>query len=199
MDLVDMNLSVLDGKHPSDLDQSIRKSLNELSGGKCQMIFPIEKLNLADKEAAKLYMKQYTEDICKDLLKISFHLATKRCMKNWIWGRNYNFLHLMRDEAVPVALLKSNMRDYEDAGLLLNSPYFSVLREERQIDLIISLDYMWTTRVCLNAAAALKLHDAITPRRKDEVTPDDTRGLDSQKHHRMEILQKHVHLLTSCL
>ncbi|KAI2646742.1 Cytosolic phospholipase A2 gamma [Labeo rohita] len=99
MDLVDMNLSVLNGKDPSDLDQSIRKSLNDL------------------------------------------FLSICTCMAKWIWGRNYNFLHKMRDEAVPAALLESNMRDYEDAGLLLNSPYFSVLREERHIDLIISLDF----------------------------------------------------------
>ncbi|RXN12021.1 cytosolic phospholipase A2 gamma-like protein [Labeo rohita] len=99
MDLVDMNLSVLNGKDPSDLDQSIRKLLNDL------------------------------------------FLSICTCMAKWIWGRNYNFLHKMTDEAVPAALLESETRDYEDAGLLLNSPYFSVLREERHIDLIISLDY----------------------------------------------------------
>jgi len=42
---------------------------------------------------------------------------------------------------VPAALLESEMRDFEDAGLLLNSPYFSVLRKERNTDLIISLDF----------------------------------------------------------
>uniref|UniRef100_A0A8C1F788 PLA2c domain-containing protein n=1 Tax=Cyprinus carpio carpio TaxID=630221 RepID=A0A8C1F788_CYPCA len=63
MDLVDMNLTVLNGKDPSDLDQSIRKTLNELDGGKRQLIFTTEKLNLADKQAAKLHMKQYTEDM----------------------------------------------------------------------------------------------------------------------------------------
>ncbi|XP_016296787.1 cytosolic phospholipase A2 gamma-like [Sinocyclocheilus anshuiensis] len=62
-------------------------------------------------------------------------------MAQWIWGRNYNFLHKMTDETVPSTLLESERRDYEDAGLLLNSPYFSVLREERHIDLIISLDF----------------------------------------------------------
>ncbi|XP_050957868.1 cytosolic phospholipase A2 gamma isoform X1 [Labeo rohita] len=127
MDLVDMTVSVLNGEDTSELDQSIRKSLNELGEGKCQ-------LNFADKEAAKLNMKQYTEDIY-------LFLSICTCMAKWIWGRNYNFLHKMRDEAVPAALLESETRDYEDAGLLLNSPYFSVLREERNIDLIISLDY----------------------------------------------------------
>ncbi len=42
---------------------------------------------------------------------------------------------------MPRPLLESKTRDYEDAGLLLNSPYFSVLRKERKVDLIISLDF----------------------------------------------------------
>ncbi|KTG02581.1 hypothetical protein cypCar_00024209 [Cyprinus carpio] len=73
MDLVDMNLSVLNGIDPFDLHESIRTNLN--------------------------------------------------------------------DKTVPRALLESETRDYIDAGVLQNSPYFSVLREERDIDLIISLDF----------------------------------------------------------
>lgn len=42
-------------------------SVAELTGGKQHLIFPIEKLDLADKEAARLYMNQYTEDVCNDL------------------------------------------------------------------------------------------------------------------------------------
>ncbi len=42
---------------------------------------------------------------------------------------------------MPAALLESKTRDYEDAALKLNSPYFSALRKERDIDLIISLDF----------------------------------------------------------
>uniref|UniRef100_A0A671L8S1 Cytosolic phospholipase A2 gamma-like n=1 Tax=Sinocyclocheilus anshuiensis TaxID=1608454 RepID=A0A671L8S1_9TELE len=148
MDLVDMNLCVLNVKDPSALDQSIRTTLNgkNLAGGKSQLIFPTQKLNLSDKEAAKLYMKQYTEDVCNYLSQFSLgpfdiFLSICRCMALWIWGRNYNFLHNMTDESVPSALLQSQTRDFEDAGLLLNSPYFSVLRKERDIDLIISLDF----------------------------------------------------------
>uniref|UniRef100_A0A673K7Z3 Cytosolic phospholipase A2 gamma-like n=1 Tax=Sinocyclocheilus rhinocerous TaxID=307959 RepID=A0A673K7Z3_9TELE len=149
MDLVDMNLCVLNVKDPSALDQSIRTTLNDLAAGKSQLIFPTQKLNLADKEAAKLYMKQYTEDVCNYLSQFSLgpfgrlnlRLCICKCMALWIWGRNYNFLHNMSDESVPSALLQSETRDFEDAGLLLNSPYFSVLRKERDIDLIISLDF----------------------------------------------------------
>ncbi|KAL1273587.1 hypothetical protein QQF64_026401 [Cirrhinus molitorella] len=146
LDLVDMNLCVLNDKDPSALDQSIRTNLNELAGGKSQLIFPTQKLNLADKEAAKLYMKQYTEDVCNYLSQFSLgrldlFLSIFKCMALWIWGRNYNFLHRMTDENVPSGLLETEVRDYDDAGLLLNSPYISVLRKERNIDLIISLDF----------------------------------------------------------
>uniref|UniRef100_A0A8C1NPW4 PLA2c domain-containing protein n=1 Tax=Cyprinus carpio TaxID=7962 RepID=A0A8C1NPW4_CYPCA len=145
MDLVDMNLAVLNGKDPSALDQSIRKTLN-LSGGK-HMDFPTEKLNLTDKQAAKLCIKQYTKDMCHNLRSwFSFWpfdvwISICRCMVQWIWGRKYDFLQNMNDESIPSTLLKSETRDYEDTGLFMNSPYFSVLRKERNIDLIISLDF----------------------------------------------------------
>ncbi|XP_051750690.1 cytosolic phospholipase A2 gamma-like [Ctenopharyngodon idella] len=147
MDLVDMNLSVLNDKYPSDLDKSIRTKLNKITGGKRQLIFQAKTLDLTEKEAAKQYMKQYTEDVCNDLSHcFSFWPSDiwRRifiCMAQWIWGRNYDFLHNMNDKAVPSTLLESETRDFEDAGLLLNSPYFSVLRKERNIDLIISLDF----------------------------------------------------------
>ncbi|XP_050965600.1 cytosolic phospholipase A2 gamma-like [Labeo rohita] len=146
MDLVDTNLCVLNGKDPSDLHQSIRTNLNELAGGKSQLIFSTQKLNLADKEAAKLYIKQYTKDVCNYLSQFSLgpfdlFLSICKCIVLWIWGRNYNFLQKMTDESLPSTLLETETRDYEDAGLLLNSPYISVLRKERKIDLIISLDF----------------------------------------------------------
>uniref|UniRef100_A0A8C1WLR1 PLA2c domain-containing protein n=1 Tax=Cyprinus carpio TaxID=7962 RepID=A0A8C1WLR1_CYPCA len=152
LNLVDMNLAVLKGTDPSALDQSIRTTLTDLSGGQSQLICQLEKLNddkTAGKKAAKQHMMQYTVDVCnyfsleRKLNSWPFDLLISicRCIAQWIWGRHYNFLHNMRDEAVPAALLESETRDYIDAGLLLNSPYFSVLREERDIDLIISLDF----------------------------------------------------------
>ncbi|KAF4107933.1 hypothetical protein G5714_010692 [Onychostoma macrolepis] len=125
MDLANMNLSVLNGKDPSDLDQSIRTTLKELGGGKTQLIFPTEKLNLADKHAAKLYMQHYTKAVCNDLRcwfsfwPFNVWMSICKCMAQWIWGRNYDFLHNMTDKRVPCALLQSETRDYEDAGLLL--------------------------------------------------------------------------------
>ncbi|XP_026111323.1 cytosolic phospholipase A2 gamma-like [Carassius auratus] len=152
LNLVDMNLTVLKGTDPSALDQCIRTTLTDLSGGKKQLIYQLEKLNedkTAGKKAAKQYMMQYTMDVCnyfsleRKLNSWPFDLLISicRCIAQWIWGRHYNFLHSMTDEAVPAALLEGETRDYEDAGLLLNSSYFSVLREERDIDLIISLDF----------------------------------------------------------
>ena len=38
-------------------------------------------------------------------------------------------------------LLESETRDYVDSGVLLNAPYISVLRPERHVDLIITLDF----------------------------------------------------------
>ncbi|XDV21616.1 hypothetical protein PO909_026689 [Leuciscus waleckii] len=147
MDVADMNIMVLKGIDPFDLDESIRTKLDEISGGNFQLTSQMEKLNVADKEAAKLIMRKYTLDICKCLgALLNFRpvhvcLSICECAAYWTWGRKYNFLHNMKDKAVPSALLKSETRDYIDAGLLLNSPYFSVLREERDIDLIISLDF----------------------------------------------------------
>ncbi|XP_042613173.1 cytosolic phospholipase A2 gamma-like [Cyprinus carpio] len=133
IDLVEVNLAVLNGKDPSALVQTIKTTLEELGGGKNHLIIPGEKSTLAEKQAAKFDVKKFTEHI--------LCLSICKCMTQWIWGRNYNFLHKMKNETVPPGLLKSETRDYIDAGLLLNSPYFSVLREERDIDLIISLDF----------------------------------------------------------
>lgn len=52
-------------------------SFSDLAGGKSQLIFPTQKLNLADKEAANLYMKQYTEDVCNHLSLLSLKPDSK--------------------------------------------------------------------------------------------------------------------------
>ncbi|XP_052412981.1 cytosolic phospholipase A2 gamma-like [Carassius gibelio] len=147
MDLVNMNISVLNGEDPSDFDESIRTNLNELSGGKSRLIPAMKKARIDDKTAEKVYIKHFTLNVC-EYLSSQLHnwvfdagISICKCMAEWIWGRKYNFLHNMTDEAVNSTLLQSETRDYIDAGMLLNSPYFSVLREDRDIDLIISLDF----------------------------------------------------------
>uniref|UniRef100_A0A673M0N4 PLA2c domain-containing protein n=1 Tax=Sinocyclocheilus rhinocerous TaxID=307959 RepID=A0A673M0N4_9TELE len=56
-----------------------------------------------------------------------------KCLKLltlWIWGTTYNFLYNMEK------------RRYIDAGIANNSPFFlPLLRKERHIDLIVSLDF----------------------------------------------------------
>ncbi|RXN37221.1 cytosolic phospholipase A2 gamma-like protein [Labeo rohita] len=152
MNLADMNLAVLKGTDPSTLEQSIRTKITDISGGQRQLFCQVEKIKAdktTDKKAAKLVMSQYTMDVCNYFsleLKLSFWpfdllMSIFKCIAEWTWGRNYNFLHNMTDEAVPTALLQNETRDYIDAGLLNNSPYFSVLRDERDIDVIISLDF----------------------------------------------------------
>ncbi|RXN28682.1 cytosolic phospholipase A2 gamma-like protein [Labeo rohita] len=149
MDLVDMNLAVLEGTDISALDQSIKTTLNDISGGEGQLLCQAFSLGAgADLKADKQYMTQYTMDVCNHFVKLKlnfwpFDLLTSiyGCMSKWTWGRNYNFLHKMADEAVPTVLLQNETREFIDAGLLNNSPYFSVLREKRGVDLIISLDF----------------------------------------------------------
>ncbi|XP_052412972.1 cytosolic phospholipase A2 gamma-like isoform X3 [Carassius gibelio] len=122
MDLLDKHMPVFD-----------------LSGGRSPLI--------SSMKIEKQYIKHFAMDVCEDLSSRSniwqfdAGLSICKCMAEWIWGRKYNFLHNLRDEAVNSTLLQSETRDYIDAGVLLNSPYFSVLREDRDIDLIISLDF----------------------------------------------------------
>ncbi|XP_048036517.1 cytosolic phospholipase A2 gamma-like isoform X2 [Megalobrama amblycephala] len=117
----------------------------DLSGGKIR----VESLRISDKKAEKLNMKSrigWPFELSGgqshvEFPRLSAWTSIIKCMNHWTWGRNYNFLHDMTGEAVPSTLQETETRDYEDAGLLLNSPYFSVLRKERDIDLIISLDF----------------------------------------------------------
>ncbi|KTF89204.1 hypothetical protein cypCar_00041895 [Cyprinus carpio] len=126
------------------IKKDIWQTIKDLSGGKSRLI---STMNTADKRAEKQDIKRFAMDVCEDLssrIKIwqfDAGISICKCMAQWIWGRKYNFLHNMTDEGVKSTLLQSETRDYIDAGVLLNSPYFSVLREDRDIDLIISLDF----------------------------------------------------------
>ncbi|XP_036421431.1 cytosolic phospholipase A2 gamma-like [Colossoma macropomum] len=89
------------------------------------------------------------EDLTNHLKAMDEHLkeswiAILRSMEklvHWTWGTNHNYLYKMEVEGVDSSVSMSKTREYEDSGALLNSPYFSVLRKERDIDLIISLDF----------------------------------------------------------
>ncbi|XP_073696256.1 cytosolic phospholipase A2 gamma-like [Garra rufa] len=123
-----------------EMFEEMKKDPNDPPVYKCYQVL----MHLVDVNLAVLNNKDcfdLDQSIRKTLKDVQIWTRICICMAWWIWGRTYNFLHKMGDKTLPPALLKSETRDYEDAGLLLNSPYFSVLREERNIDLIISLDF----------------------------------------------------------
>ncbi|XP_056602445.1 cytosolic phospholipase A2 gamma-like isoform X2 [Triplophysa dalaica] len=138
--LVEMHLSVLKEKDLSVQETTIRTKLKELTGDESWLV------KMANTTGDNfINIKQFTLEVLK-CLKSWFSSwwdgildAIIKCVMEWIWGRKYNFLYKM--EGVHAAILKSETRDYEDAGIALNSPYISMLRQERDVDLIISLDF----------------------------------------------------------
>ncbi|XP_073696255.1 cytosolic phospholipase A2 gamma-like [Garra rufa] len=146
VDLVDMKLAEIKGTDPSAYAESIKKTLTDILGRQNQQWLVASKLQF---DKAMNNVTQITKEVCNIIHseeKLKFWITdillhSIICLNEWIWGTKYNFLHNMTADAIPATLLESKMRDYEDAGLLLNSPYFSVLRKERNIDLIISLDF----------------------------------------------------------
>ncbi|KAK1785699.1 hypothetical protein P4O66_019048, partial [Electrophorus voltai] len=85
-----------------------------------------------------------TVEVPRSVYFILSGIVIAKCMRKvwqWDWGTHYNFLYKMTVDEVHPSILESKTRQYEDTGLLLNSPYFSVLRKERNVDLIISLDF----------------------------------------------------------
>ncbi|XP_062843058.1 cytosolic phospholipase A2 gamma-like [Trichomycterus rosablanca] len=101
---------------------------------------------LSERTISKEDIIKHTLQLCEELLKrmsgigwVILLVKIMELIKSWTWGTTNNFLYGMTDPCC--SNLKTETRWYEDAGLLLNSPYFSVLREERKVDLIISLDF----------------------------------------------------------
>ncbi|XP_056463091.1 cytosolic phospholipase A2 gamma-like [Gadus chalcogrammus] len=109
----------------------------------------------ADLKSRKKLAHGLSLDICKsfwswfpDLKNAIWDYIVKKILqffegllKYWIWGTNYNYLHRMNAPHIDKMLLQSETTHFEDAGLLVNSPYMSALRAEREIDLIISFDF----------------------------------------------------------
>ncbi|XP_017575577.2 cytosolic phospholipase A2 gamma-like [Pygocentrus nattereri] len=153
--LVKLNISVLREEDAKDH----LKSLEDLLKDKCEEIermnLCLEKLLTPEGMISKTELKKHTMHVCSSLtgndqppgahnsLPKDLCIFAKSILNvlGWIWGTTYNYLYRMKVEGVDPSVLDSKTRDHEDAGLLLNSPYFSVLRKERDIDLIISLDF----------------------------------------------------------
>ncbi|XP_071022859.1 cytosolic phospholipase A2 gamma-like [Oncorhynchus clarkii lewisi] len=62
-------------------------------------------------------------------------------VQTWEWGTTSNFLFKVQDARVPESMASKEKIHLVDAALKINSPYPSVLRTSRKVDLIISLDF----------------------------------------------------------
>ncbi|XP_017575540.1 cytosolic phospholipase A2 gamma-like [Pygocentrus nattereri] len=148
--LVELNLCVLRKEDPTVYLQAIKKLLKDGEAG--QRTFSLVKRMTSEETISKTELKDLNLQVCSSVNQTfeaqrfgdQFWPAIVKAIEkatHWNWGTTYDYLYKMNVEDVHSSVLDSEKREYEDAGLLLNSPYFSVLRKERDIDLIISLDY----------------------------------------------------------
>ncbi|XP_035380950.1 cytosolic phospholipase A2 gamma-like [Electrophorus electricus] len=161
--LLEMNISFHKGKDPS----IYVTNMNELLEGKHDK--DGQKVQLHDTITEEI-LKKHTLCVChsffdwfpemkglkkqdtkygsrtldEPVISADFWKVIAKCIEKvsqWDWGTTYNFLYKMKADDVHTSILKSKTRQYEDTGLLINSPYLSILRKERNVDLIISLDF----------------------------------------------------------
>ncbi|XP_037393107.1 cytosolic phospholipase A2 gamma-like isoform X1 [Pygocentrus nattereri] len=138
--LLHLHLCALTDEDPSVHCKTVNDLLKDKYDETGQMTLPIN-LMTSEGMISTTELRDYTLRVCSYFCDL---LDVVKCIKNvvcWTWGTTYNYLNNMTVEEVDPSVLHSETRDYEDAGLLLNSPYFSALRQERHIDLIISLDF----------------------------------------------------------
>ncbi|XP_065144268.1 cytosolic phospholipase A2 gamma isoform X1 [Paramisgurnus dabryanus] len=148
--LVKLNLMIFRDEDPS----SHIEILNELLKGKLNkeeteteitlQMMSEEIVRKGIQEKTLYVCEQYSDLLQKHLNYKGVWMAVIKSIELvtcWIWGTTYNFLYNMTAHEVSPHILKEKTRHYEDAGIFINSPYFSVLRKERHIDLIISLDF----------------------------------------------------------
>ncbi|XP_056597321.1 cytosolic phospholipase A2 gamma isoform X1 [Triplophysa dalaica] len=148
--LVELNLLVFREEDPSSHIESLNDLLREkLNKEEYETVITVQMMpeGIATKKILEqsLYVCQrYSDWIQKQLNYNGLWMLVIKCIElatRWIWGTSYNFLYNMTAPEVSPCILKEETRHYEDAGIFINSPYFSVLRKERHIDLIISLDF----------------------------------------------------------
>ncbi|KAG9279455.1 cytosolic phospholipase A2 gamma-like isoform X1 [Astyanax mexicanus] len=146
--LLEMNITFYSG---GDCSQYC-KSLESLLKGKEHNISSTLRLMTTRKFSKTQFQEKCTEvtlKICTGFFEWfkwvdRLWLAIVRSIQmvtHWIWGTTYNYVYKMEVPSIHPSILSSEKRAFVDAGLLNNSPYFSVLRQERDIDLIISLDF----------------------------------------------------------
>ncbi|XP_030644472.1 cytosolic phospholipase A2 gamma-like [Chanos chanos] len=148
--VMELNICVLNKEDPTNLITEMTVLLKGKQDKHMRAMF-ISAQELLH-EHRHYILEQYTLTICENYedwfetserkARISWIIPKIiQLLCNWTWGTTYNFLHKMKVEDVHASVLSEEKRYYEDAGLLNNSPYFPMLREERDIDLIISLDF----------------------------------------------------------
>ncbi|KAL6461079.1 hypothetical protein MHYP_G00310450 [Metynnis hypsauchen] len=148
LQLGELNLCVLRKEDPADYFQKIKGLLKDKHDEIERMTVHLEKKETISKEE----LNEYTLKICNYVTDLftkqgfwdEIWIAIVRSMEKivgWIWGTTYDYLYGMTVKDIDPSILHSKTREYEDAGAFINSPYFSVLRQERKIDLIISLDF----------------------------------------------------------
>ncbi|KAI4876220.1 hypothetical protein NFI96_017954, partial [Prochilodus magdalenae] len=144
--LLHLNLCALTEEDPSAYCKTINDLMKDKHDEIGQMTFPVT-LMTSEGVISRTELKDYTMRVCRSFSRWfgnQWFWDIVKCTEKvicWIWGTTYNYLYNMTVEEVNPGVLKSKTREYKDAGLLLNSPYLSVLRKERDIDLIISLDF----------------------------------------------------------
>ncbi|KAL6461094.1 hypothetical protein MHYP_G00310600 [Metynnis hypsauchen] len=141
--LLHLHLCALTDEDPSVHCKTINDLLKDKYDETGQMALPIN-LMTSEGMISTTELRDYTLRVCSSFCDLLGNNDVVKCIKKvvcWTWGTTYNYLNNMTVEEVDSSVLHSETRDYEDAGLLLNSPYFSVLRQERHVDLIISLDF----------------------------------------------------------
>ncbi|XP_060795470.1 cytosolic phospholipase A2 gamma-like isoform X2 [Neoarius graeffei] len=156
--LMELNVCVLNKEDPTSLITEMTVQLEGKLDKHGRAMFISKKELLHDRDHQIL--KKYTLMICKNFQDwfedapvsptVQRHAEARiswiipkifELLTNWTWGTTHNFLHQMKVEDVDPSVLSEEERNYMDAGLLNNSPYFPMLRKERHIDLFISLDF----------------------------------------------------------
>ncbi|XP_030644471.1 cytosolic phospholipase A2 gamma-like [Chanos chanos] len=182
--LLELNICVLRDKEHTSLTAKLNKLLKERQDKHEKEIFI---MLIAEEKLSKEKVKDYTLHICCSFWNWFEEMCNKTWIAivraiehvmHWIWGTTYNFLHDTEVKDVHPFVLREEKRYFEDAGLLINSPYFPMLREERDIDLIISLDFsagdpMETVLRTADMSKALKIPFPEVKLPDDTSEPDD--------------------------
>ncbi|XP_066531638.1 cytosolic phospholipase A2 gamma-like [Hoplias malabaricus] len=145
--LVDLNLCVLNGEDPTQYLKTLKELLKEKHPEAEECTLHVLKKVTSGEKISEEEAQKYTLCVCKIII-VSFEGGMWDVIKKafqriwgWTWGTTNNFIYNMKVKDVHPSVLQSQTRPYIDAGLLLNSPYFTALRKERHVDLIISLDF----------------------------------------------------------